>query len=66
MRLSMQDLRAYKVADGALAVWWLGQAGFIVKSPGDVIAAIDPYFSNSCKAPGESMGLNMDRAARDR
>lgn len=51
------------VPAGHIALWWLGQGGFIVKSPGGVTAALDPYLSNSCKALGEGAGFDMDRMA---
>lgn len=49
------------VPAGSIALWWLGQAGFVIKSPGGVTAALDPYLSNSCKALGEGAGFDMDR-----
>jgi len=61
MKLTMNKLRAFNVPEASLAVWWLGQASFIVKSPSGVIAAIDPYLTNSCKMTGESIGINFDR-----
>jgi L-ascorbate 6-phosphate lactonase len=45
----------------SIAVAWLGQAGFVLKSPGGTLLALDPYLSNSCKALGEEAGFNMDR-----
>ncbi len=59
--LTMQQLRQFRVPPGAITLWWLGQAGFIAKSPGGKIVAIDPYLSNSCKALGDEGGVNMDR-----
>lgn len=59
--LTMQQLRQSRVPSGSLTMWWLGQAGFIVKSPGGRIVAIDPYLSNSCKAVGDQCGFDMDR-----
>ncbi|MCR4414169.1 MAG: MBL fold metallo-hydrolase, partial [Thermoguttaceae bacterium] len=59
--LTAERLRQHRVPQGALSLWWLGQAGFLVKSPGGVLAAIDPYLSNSCKAIGDQFGFNMDR-----
>ncbi len=49
------------VPAGHIALWWLGQAGFVVKSPGGVAVALDPYLSNSCKALGDRAGFDMDR-----
>jgi len=59
--LTMRQLRQFRVPDGAITLWWLGQSGFIVKSPGGRMVAIDPYLSNSCKAVGDQFGFNMDR-----
>jgi len=67
----MKQIRAHRVPRGAVTLWWLGQAGFIVKSPNGKIVALDPYLSNSCKAIGDQHGFRMDRqvpppiAARD-
>ena len=38
MTITMLQLREHRVPAGSLAVWWLGQAGFLLKSPGGVIA----------------------------
>lgn len=46
---------------GSLALAWLGQAGFVLKSPQGQLLALDPYLSNSCKEVGDSIGVNMDR-----
>jgi len=50
-----------RVRAGSLALWWLGQSGYILKSPGGRVLAIDPYLSNACKALGAGAGINMDR-----
>lgn len=69
--LSATVLESHQVPAGSLTLWWLGQAGFVIKSPQGVLVAIDPYLSNSAKAIGEPHGLNLDRlvppplAARD-
>ena len=57
----MQSLRRFDVPARSITLWWLGQAGFVVKSPGGKLIAIDPYLSNSCKALGEQFGFDMDR-----
>jgi L-ascorbate 6-phosphate lactonase len=54
-------LRRTKVPDGSIALAWLGQAGFVFKSPGGVRIALDPYLSNSCEAVGRAAGLEMRR-----
>lgn len=57
----MKDIKAHSVSVGQAAIWWLGQAGFIVKTPNGTIVALDPYLSNSCKAIGDKEGFRMDR-----
>ncbi len=59
--LSAEKLRDFQVPQGSLTIWWLGQAGFVFKSPGGKIVVIDPYLTNSVKALGEEHGFNMDR-----
>jgi L-ascorbate 6-phosphate lactonase len=49
------------VPAGSVTIWWLGQAGFCVKSPGGKTVVIDPYLSNSCKSLGEQLGFDMGR-----
>jgi len=60
-KLTLPLLRAHPTPPGAITLWWLGQAGFILKSPGGKIVVLDPYLSNSCKALGASAGFDMDR-----
>jgi L-ascorbate 6-phosphate lactonase len=59
--LTMRQVKDFSVPEGSLTLWWLGQAGFIVKSPGGKVVVVDPYLSNSCKAIGDQAGFNMDR-----
>lgn len=61
IELTMKQLRAHQVPSGALTVWWLGQASFLLKSPQGTLVAIDPYLSNACKAAAEPSGLDADR-----
>ena len=60
-QLTLQQVQTHKTPPGTITLWWLGQAGFLLKSPGGVVAALDPYLSNSCKAVGEQHGFNFDR-----
>jgi L-ascorbate 6-phosphate lactonase len=41
------EIDEVQVADGTLALWWLYQAGVVVKSSGGTIVAVDPYLSES-------------------
>src|SRR3990172_1291523 len=59
--LSNEKLRLHRVPNGSLTLWWLGQAGFVIKSPGGKLVVVDPYLTNSCKAIGKQFGFNMDR-----
>jgi L-ascorbate 6-phosphate lactonase len=59
--ITREQLRDYCVPPRALTLWWLGQSGFVVKSPRGRLVAIDPYLSNSCKAIGDDAGFDMDR-----
>ena len=59
--LTAESFRAHRVPAGAVTLWWLGQGGYVIKSPGGKLVVIDPYLSNSCRAIGESVGLNFDR-----
>ena len=54
-------IAACKVPSRGVGVAWLGQAGFVLKSPAGKLLALDPYLSNSCKALGDEAGFNMDR-----
>ena len=54
-------IREYRVPARHITLWWLGQSGFIIKSPGGKILALDPYLSNSCKQIGDAAGFKMDR-----
>jgi L-ascorbate 6-phosphate lactonase len=56
-----QQISTQRVSTGRVALWWLGQNGWIVKSPTGKIVAIDPYLTNACKAVGSTAGINMDR-----
>ena len=43
----MTDILNYSVPLGEIAVWWLGQSGFLFKTPDGKIIVIDAYLSNS-------------------
>jgi L-ascorbate 6-phosphate lactonase len=41
----LEEIRATRLSPGSIAVWWLGQSGFLIKSgQGEVV--IDPYLSD--------------------
>lgn len=45
----MKSIRQHPLAPGEAALWWLGQAGYIVRA-GEVTVAIDPYLTDSAAA----------------
>jgi L-ascorbate 6-phosphate lactonase len=47
-KITPHDVRRDSVNAGQVAIWWLGQAGFLFKSVQGQVVAIDPYLSNSC------------------
>jgi L-ascorbate 6-phosphate lactonase len=61
MNLTMQTLKEFMVPAGSLAVWWLGQAGFLVKTSGGTLAAIDPYLSDSCGSSAQASAIDFFR-----
>lgn len=59
--LSLAAIKRHPTLLGTITLWWLGQAGFIFKSPAGKHIALDPYLTNSCKAIGEQADFDMDR-----
>lgn len=59
--LTLAAVRKHPTPARGITLWWLGQAGFLLRSPGGKVLALDPYLSNSCKAIGEQHGFDMNR-----
>jgi L-ascorbate 6-phosphate lactonase len=55
----MREIRAYPVDKNSIAIWWLGQNGFLFKSPAGVLVSTDLYLTDSCA--GLAPGLNLSR-----
>jgi len=55
----MKDVAALPVPGDGIALWFLGQSGFLVKSPGGTVVAIDPYLSD--RINGRRPGLDTAR-----
>ncbi|WP_254434808.1 MBL fold metallo-hydrolase [Magnetospirillum sp. UT-4] len=53
----MADIQAATVPPANLAVWFLGQNGWIVKSPGGRVLAVDPYLTDSCHPSRRGLDL---------
>jgi len=57
----MEDIRACPVPSRAVAMWWLGQNGFIFKSHEGTLVSVDLYLTNSCAAAYAGSGVNLER-----
>lgn len=51
-------LRNLSVPAQSIALWFLGQNGFVIKAPEGTLIAIDPYLTNSCAELSEEFDLN--------
>ncbi len=57
----MQSIRAYKVPAEAIAVWFLGQNGFLLKDAAGPLIGIDLYLTNSCAGSFSHLPFRLDR-----
>src|ERR1700723_3892175 len=57
----MVKIQQHALPPGSVGLWWLGQAGFIAKSPRGTTVAIDPYLTDSCKAGAARAGFDCGR-----
>ena len=57
----METVRQYRVDKGSVALWWLGQMGYLVKTSEGTVLSVDAYLTNSCQKIGETLGLNFNR-----
>ncbi|MGE5648533.1 MAG: MBL fold metallo-hydrolase [Acidobacteriota bacterium] len=44
----MQQIRDYAVPKKSVGIWWLGQSGYIFKTPEGTLVGVDLYLTNSC------------------
>lgn len=58
---TLEDIQQTRVPTGSVALWATGQAGFLIKSPGGTVLALDPYLTNSCQAIGVEYGFDFTR-----
>lgn len=58
----MRDIRSFAVPKGEVGIWWLGQNGFLFKSPEGTLIGVDLYLTDSCAALGAPLGVNTSRA----
>ena len=57
----MQSIRDFHVPDDAVALWFLGQNGFLIKDASGLLIGIDLYLSNSCAATFAHLPFRLDR-----
>ena len=57
----MHRVREYQVPRHAIAIWTLGQNGFLLKSPEGTVVALDPYLSDYCTTFNATYGLDCRR-----
>jgi L-ascorbate 6-phosphate lactonase len=44
----MRRIREFRVPRNSVAIWWLGQNGYIFKTPEGTLASVDLYLTDSC------------------
>ena len=57
----MQEIRAFPVERGSVALWWLGQNGYIFKTPEGTLLATDMYLTNNCAHAYHDTGVDLNR-----
>lgn len=55
----MQEIREYPVPRSAVALWWLGQSGYIFKTHEGTLTSVDMYLTDSCN--GLAPGMDLTR-----
>lgn len=53
----MAEIREFVVPKKSIAMWWLGQSGYIFKSPEGTLASVDLYLTDSCRAANPDFDL---------
>jgi len=46
----MKEIREFPVPRNAVVLWWLGQSGYIFKSPEGTLASVDLYLTDYCQS----------------
>ncbi|MGH9661578.1 MAG: MBL fold metallo-hydrolase [Bryobacteraceae bacterium] len=57
----MREIRAFPVPRGAVGIWWLGQNGFIFKTPEGTLLSTDMYLTDSCATVYRDAGVDLKR-----
>ena len=57
----MSEIRAFPVPKKSVAIWWLGQTGYIFKTPEGTLLTTDMYLTDSCAAAYAHLGVDLSR-----
>ena len=57
----MRSIREFPVPESALAIWYMGQNGFLIKSAGSPLIGIDLYLSDSCATTFSHLPFRLNR-----
>ena len=57
----MRSIRQFAVPADAVAIWYFGQNGFLLKTPENLLIGIDLYLSNSCATSFAHLPFRLDR-----
>jgi L-ascorbate 6-phosphate lactonase len=57
----MRSIRAFDVPPDAIAIWFLGQNGFLLKDTSGLLIGIDLYLTNSCVESFAHLPFRVDR-----
>jgi L-ascorbate 6-phosphate lactonase len=57
----MSDIKDFKVPRNQVGVWWLGQNGFIFKTPEGTTLSVDLYLTNSVPKLLPDLPVNLER-----
>ncbi len=60
-KLFMSAIRGFRPPSNALAIWYLGQNGFILKFGSGPVVGIDLYLTNSCVSKFAHLPFRLDR-----
>lgn len=57
----MEEIRGFAVPKNQVGIWWLGQNGFIFKTPEGTLCSIDMYLTNSVPELLPDLPVNLSR-----
>jgi L-ascorbate 6-phosphate lactonase len=57
----MQEIRDFPTPRNSVAMWWLGQNGYIFKSSEGTLVSTDLYLTNSCADAFGGSGIDLNR-----